>query len=1043
MRTYAPSGGPVAYPAPDEFNFSINGISGSFYKNHKGLWVLASGSNMNLKISDTLTQDYVININGFTSPSGEITYPKSFSIKRIIYGFTITDENGVKYIFGSQPNSIDFSAQADPVAAVDTYRPNFVAKAWHLTKVILPDRREMNFTYSFDNMPTFKTFKNIYGAASGVNAGSIGSSSASSDKTPSLIRDFYVYPDKIITPEVEVKFYKSLSDDPDYDFQFAPWEQYASDHGEYISEYYPSVKHWYKLNRLEVRSRLTNKIVYALYPMFPDTSPLTRLHLLGIAEYGNEAIVGDETKIHRFEYVTNTLPSYGSERVDHWGYYNNLNYLTSVTSPFSYANLKNVYSQYRVPSADSVINQAEVLKKIIYPTGGSTTFFYEPHQYSQYVKGNLQSGFSLISTANAQAGGLRVKKIVSDPGDVGTSLIKEYFYVQDYLNGNTLSSGILSGRPTYFEEGSDGAALRFYKMQSAGILQPNNTNGNHITYSKIYEKNSDGGITEVVFSNHDNGSIDKSANAYLSTFLSTDELSGNVLNKLAFNSIEQERGRILLTRTYDRTKKLLEKVQYVYNDAPVRFDDKIRSIDFKSEIFGNIVNVQGYPRLEGSTEVIKMSASNIYAYYPYLKTKTTTTYGISANDSVNQTEEYFYTDAPYYKLRRTVATNSKNEVVKTEYKYPFDFPGTAVYQEMVSKNMIAPVIRKTDSLGTKQTSLSSTNFLKFNSTSPLYLPGSYQVQNRSFPLDTIYKFIKYDRLGNIIEMGKANNVKEVYLWGYKGLYPVAKIIGNKSFDEIISLSGLDTAQLSNPASDGSLRSYLGSLRNIAGIQVSIYTYQYHIGMTSETNVGGRTIYYEYDRFGKLKLVKDDTGKVIKKYCYNYAGNLIDCATGVSTGPSWTPTGLIRCGKDANNNNTGYQERQERDINENSITFDQLRWVNIGINLTACPVANPIYARGRIENTTSSSGSEFGDLYVDFFSDANYTVPVSVTNLNVNYELRKYACDDEHIIASDPGTKLCNGTSTFVGNVELHRNIGGECWGRDYFIRQGNGYLTND
>ncbi|MBO9572456.1 MAG: hypothetical protein J7497_09640, partial [Chitinophagaceae bacterium] len=115
MRTYAPVGsGALAYPAPDEFNFSVNGMSGSFYKNHKGLWVLASGNNMNLKISDILTEDYTINMNEFISPSGERTLAKSFTIKRIIYGFTITDENGMKYIFGSQPNSIDFSAQADP-----------------------------------------------------------------------------------------------------------------------------------------------------------------------------------------------------------------------------------------------------------------------------------------------------------------------------------------------------------------------------------------------------------------------------------------------------------------------------------------------------------------------------------------------------------------------------------------------------------------------------------------------------------------------------------------------------------------------------------------------------------------------------------------------------------------------------------------------------------------------------------------------------------------------------------------------------------------
>lgn len=51
--------------------------------------------------------------------------------------------------------------------------------------------------------------------------------------------------------------------------------------------------------------------------------------------------------------------------------------------------------------------------------------------------------------------------------------------------------------------------------------------------------------------------------------------------------------------------------------------------------------------------------------------------------------------------------------------------------------------------------------------------------------------------------------------------------------------------------------------------MTTYTYQPTVGMTSQTDAKGMTIYYEYDIFGRLKYVKDQNGNILKQTDYHY------------------------------------------------------------------------------------------------------------------------------------------------------------------------------
>lgn len=130
-------------------------------------------------------------------------------------------------------------------------------------------------------------------------------------------------------------------------------------------------------------------------------------------------------------------------------------------------------------------------------------------------------------------------------------------------------------------------------------------------------------------------------------------------------------------------------------------------------------------------------------------------------------------------------------------------------------------------------------------------------------------FNNYDNYGNILEQQMEGTIKEVYLWGYKGQYPVAQILGS---DWNTIKSKVDTTSLYN-GTESQMQLQLNNLRSNYNtnkdVHVSTYLYKPLIGLTSETDPSGRAVYYEYDGLGRLKRIKDANGKIIEQYDYHY------------------------------------------------------------------------------------------------------------------------------------------------------------------------------
>ncbi|MCU7615562.1 hypothetical protein N0B16_14110, partial [Chryseobacterium sp. GMJ5] len=138
---------------------------------------------------------------------------------------------------------------------------------------------------------------------------------------------------------------------------------------------------------------------------------------------------------------------------------------------------------------------------------------------------------------------------------------------------------------------------------------------------------------------------------------------------------------------------------------------------------------------------------------------------------------------------------------------------------------------------------------------------------------------RYDSKGNLQQYTTKDGISTAIVWGYNSTQPIAKVEG-MSYDQLVN-SGLLTAILSasdsdavNPATEPALLTALDTFRKsaaLSGSQVTTYTYDPLIGVTSITPPSGIREVYLYDTANRLKEIRenDASGKLLKEFKYNY------------------------------------------------------------------------------------------------------------------------------------------------------------------------------
>lgn len=627
--------------------------------------------------------------------------------------------------------------------------------------------------------------------------------------------------------------------------------------------------------------------------------------------------IGDESddNYYAFNYYDSiSLPYKTSFSMDYWGNFNgqeNSSNLmngshTLIPNIFSVTIASNDWIKAKVPcnlyfaganrgASESYITTG-MLKSVQYPTKGKTIFEYEPHDFTnaRYLSADSINSYTtnfnvfpdtllyndnLFSEYDYLGGGVRIKKITNF--DENSSIIsqKRYFYTD--TTGK--SSGLLLIPLTYlnYRDFTLGSGDQTWNLTNyiSWILSANSysslsplSSGNNVGYSRVTVES---GIETAITWNEVSYFYNEAAYLYTpKTPIFTGFENGSLIERINLNSNED-------TVTVEKnTYSFLDGLEV--SDIKGAYAEDLYSgpteicVDEGGQVYNPIAillgpnrfNIYYYPIRNYHSVLSKKEVINYYS-----------TTDSTPSNKVLKTIDYSHNLNNYNVKTIKESTSESTRFLYTKYKYTSDFPSGSIYDNMATyKNQINVPIVKTDSVN-NETKLVTTTEYKLSDNSAFYIPSRITTQKLNGSTDERLVYEKYDNYGNLLEARQSNNIKESYYYGYNHSFPVVKGVnidetalstkitqslpsGYTSIDALLLVSGGFPSQAWN--------TFNNNLRNsCSSCLLTTYTYDPIFGMTSQTDPNGVTTYYEYDSLGRLETIRDNEGKILKTYTYNY------------------------------------------------------------------------------------------------------------------------------------------------------------------------------
>lgn len=947
-NAYLPGSSTSIESMPDEFSFNFLGYSGTFFMGHDGMWKVVSDDDIKIIFNPVDGDGFISMANLRPRISDRIQYygnatDKSSWSSRYFNKFTLVTPDGNSFEFGGRmatEYSVPFTNEiAYPVPVT-----------WFLSKITTSTGRTVNFSYTEGN--TISSFMpmaykgtgfrdggsrgflaDFFSVNTGVNC-YINQRVNPTDIDGNLI--FPMYLNVITYSNGAINFNTSTSqelrwpDDAMIDYKMTSQtvlpvyfvDPYSSAIGIFPSgTTYGNQLQWAKLDNILIydykgsNKGSSNFVKQFAFTYNNSSVPVTsRLRLLKLTESVSGGVIKPP---YIFGYNTTYLPSYSEAvKYDHWDFFNGTTLTPVLSAPFTQ------YYSTREPDATGAFMKAETLESIQYPTGGSTLFEWEPHNYSEVVDrtniSGVDSSFPLVNLGiNKTAGGLRIRSIsfYNSLSDNAPIQKKQYYYVKNYTQGanpSTLtSSGCLGGYPVYYWPNYSakdiGGNSYTFSIFSSGSLLPFgfNTAGNHLGYSEVVEVSLDrsgatNGFTKYKYTNFE---TDIWGNSH-------SDLSGITIDpaRSAYSpcsSVELQRGKLLSEEVYSST--LTQPIQ------STKFQYTLSSTGYVRRVLQDPMDICS--QIVASAQTCYVTAFRTYLYRYNLTGKT-----VATSDGTNTiSTAYTYAYNSQNLVGNTTQSTSDGNVISSTMTYAPDYTSNTSLTStdwmasgisaLVNKHQINVPIEVTtfrngfainsELTGYKLTGGLNLPFQKWNLETNLALtvgvPIGYNTGQETdkfnsaslFPNPTTYQFVidehytkspvlfnTYDAAGNIQEYSRTNGVKVTYLWSYASSYPIAEIVGASFLQVSSALASfnVDVTTLSNSfPTDSQIQGYMSSLRSLLpNAMITSYTYNPY-GISSKVDPSGLLMTYDYDSWGRLQDIRDNKNNVVKSYQYHYQG----------------------------------------------------------------------------------------------------------------------------------------------------------------------------
>ncbi len=777
---------------PDKFNFNFPGCSGFFMLDSKGEWQVYSDRPIKVTCGNISSINVKFNNGTKVSPSN----PATFS------SFILTADDGVEYVFGN--NALDLS-----ISCYNQHTDHWYADAWYLSEIRHPGGDKITFEYergdfivNFFNSNYFVgTSSYSYGVPPGRNSGG------------DLISPVYL--SSIRASSFRVGFKRSNSKELNY-----TGDQYRDRRPEYVGSaggtiFWPATNslfeeiNWSQLDCFFINDYNNIQVKRVVFYYSDDSKQRLTLKKIGIAN--REAI---PTEWYSFSYNNiENLPPYLDFNVDHWGFFG---CKTTIPTREDYREPLSGYAGYGV------------LTKIKYPTGGYTSFEYEPHQY----------GFIAIENESVSplkiAGGVRIKRIINHPEDGTKPEIKTYSY----------SPGILEGKPIYEREFQI-YDTKFVESSTFSLGNLTNNFGNHIAYPYVKEVLSDSSYI---------------VNSFISPtelgFRDEQPMQSNDYLPFVIHSMKGHyRGKPTSISYYSSKGSLIKSIQYEY--SPLNNKEKWIVGLYKSSSSIGSVN-QHAPSLW----TYKFSLYRNYYHQVVENSRTEKIWTPSGNESMVKTTYHKYNELGQLKRDSTV-TIRLNTLRCDVVNYDYVWERNSAFASRHLLTYLSDVVSRFNG----KTLAHVVNDYNLISGAPLL--GSVRNLFDGSDSRTLYTCGSYTSNGFPVKVIDASGLTTIYLWGPHCLYPAAEI-KNADIADVSRLLGYSPDQ---SPSDKELDAKIPLLRaGLPDAMITSYTSLPFVGITSITDPSGKTTYFDYDFSGRLVQVRDLDGNPVNQYFYNtYSG----------------------------------------------------------------------------------------------------------------------------------------------------------------------------